>query len=426
MGWIEVHRRLARGEPRGAEGALGAALVPAAWLYGLGTAVRTWAYDWRLLPIRRLGPRWAVISVGGLAAGGTGKTPFAALLARRLRGAGLRPLLVAQGYGAPRRDPSARIISPGRMGRGLGEGWETAGEEAILLARLAPEVAVAVARRYEQAAGAAAGGELDPNVLVLDGGFQHRRLHQDVRFVVLDAARDPAHGRLLPRGDLREPYRALRRADWIVLHRTELGRHAEAWERQLDRAAPDRPRIRCENRYGQPYDLASQGPGERYAWADLIGKRLGVWTALGNPDAFIAGLERLGVRPVWQRLARDHAPFGRREAQELVQIAREKRVRAFLVTQKDAVKLETYVDHIPPVIVVPAEIAPVKADEARLAEFVRAFAQEHFQPAQPEAGTPPRQEAAAPQEAVAPRQQAAAPQEAVAPRLPAAPPAANS
>ncbi len=74
--------------------------------------------------------------------------------------------------------------------------------------------------------------------------------------------------------------------------------------------------------------------------------------------------------------------------QVLVQIAREKRVRAFLVTQKDAVKMEAYVSHIPPVIVVPAEVAPIKADERLLADFVRAFAQEHPQPAPRAASAP--------------------------------------
>jgi tetraacyldisaccharide 4'-kinase len=381
MGWIELHRRLARGEALGAEAALGAALVPASMLYGFGVGVRNWAYDWHLLPSRGLHPPWSVISVGGLAAGGAGKTPFAAALARRLRAAGLRPLIVSQGYGAPRRDRNARIISIGRMGRALAEGWETAGEEAILLARLAPEAAVAVAARYEDAARAVEGVELDPNVLVLDGGFQHRRLRQDVRMVVLDVSRDPTCARLLPRGDLREPWRALRRAHWIILHRTELCRDPAVWEQLLDRAAPGQPRIRCENRCGMPYALAAADPPQRFVWADLIGKRLGIWTALGNPEAFVAGLERLGVRPVWQRLARDHAPFGRRDADELVQAARERRVRAFLVTQKDAIKMETYIDHIPPVIVVPAEVVPVKGDEPLLGEFVRSFAQEHAGPA---------------------------------------------
>ncbi len=324
--------------------------------------------------MRRLGPRWTVISVGGLAAGGTGKTPFAAYLARRLRGAGLRPLLVSQGYGAPRRDRGARLISPGRMARGLAEGWETAGEEAILLARLAPEVPVAVAARFEDAPAAVEGMELAPGLLVLDGGFQRRRLHQDVRFVLLDTSRTPADARLLPRGDLREPWGALRRASWIVLNRAELCGDPAVWEDLLERHAPDRPRFWCQNRIGAPSLLSASGPAELQVWADLIGKRLGIWTALGHPEAFVRGLERLGVKPVWQRFARDHAPFGRREVDELVQVAREKRLRAFLVTRKDAVKMEAYVNHLPPVLVVPAEVAPDKEGEAALSEFVESMA----------------------------------------------------
>ncbi len=374
MSWIDTHRHLARGETRGAEGVLGCALVPLSALFGAGVAVRTWAYNWRLLPVHRLGAGWTVISVGALAAGGTGKTPFAAYLARRLRAAGLRPLLVSQGYGAPQRDRGARLISPGRMARGLAEGWETAGEEAVLLARLAPEVPVAVAARYEDAATVVGGMELAPRLLVMDGGFQHRHLHQDVRFVLLDAASHPAGAHLLPRGDLREPWGALRRASWIVLSRAELCPDRSAWEELIARRAPERPHFWCENRIGAPHLLSATQPAESQIWADLIGKRLGIWTALGHPEAFVRGLDRLGIRPVWQHYARDHAPFGRREVDELVRVAREKRLCAFLVTRKDAVKMEAYADRLPPVLVVPAEVVPDEEGAVALDEFVGSMA----------------------------------------------------
>ncbi len=377
MGWVETHRRLSRGEPRGGERLLSALLVPPAALFGAGARLRNLAFDLRLASVHRLPPPWTVVSVGALAAGGTGKTPFAALLASRLRAEGTRPLLVAQGYGAPRREKRARLLFAGSGGHEPAETWETAGEEAVLLTRLAPEVPVAVAARFGDAAKVAAAVEEAPDLLVLDGGFQHRSLHADHRFVMIDASRPPSRARLLPRGDLREPWSALRRADRLVLHRAELCPDRGVWEAFLDRKAVGKERIWCENRLQAPVERTARGSGRVWTWTDLLGKRLGLWTGLGHPEAFLQGLETMGVRPVWSRFARDHAVLDPRGAEALARIARERRLDAILVTQKDAIKIGHLVDRLPPILVVPASIGPVEGDRDRLERWVREIAERH-------------------------------------------------
>ena len=353
-----MHRRLDRGRPTGLEHVVAGLLYPFSLLYGAGVFMRNRAYDLRLLPTHAIEP--AVIGVGSLSAGGAGKTPFAALLAQMIRASGHHPLLVSRGYGAKQPLDEARLLSTGRGGFGLVEDWETAGEEAILLARLAPEVPVAIARRREDAYEIAKGGEVDPTVLILDGAFQYRRLRMDYNIVLVDCADPPRRARLLPLGDMREPWHALRRADHIILHRAELCREKDAWDHWIARCAGEKPVAWCENRLGFPRPLT---PGEGPGWPDLAGQRLGVWTGLGHPEAFLRGLETRGIRPHWTHCARDHAPFGHAQVDQFIQISRERRLRGILVTEKDAIKMETFADHLPPVYVVPASLALVRGGD---------------------------------------------------------------
>lgn len=358
LSWIETHRRLDRGRPQGWEHALAVLLYPCSLLFGAGVLLRNAAYDLRLLPTHAIEP--VVIGVGSLSAGGAGKTPFAAMLARMIRASGHHPLLVSRGYGAKYPSEEARLLSTGRGGYGLVEDWQTAGEEAVLLARLAPEVPVAISRRREDAYVISKGGEIDPTVLILDGAFQYRRLHMDYDIVLIDSADPPRRARLLPLGDMREPWHALRRADHIILHRAELCPDRDAWERWIRRCAGEKPVAWCENRLGLPRLLSGE---KTCGWADLAGQRLGMWTALGHPDAFLRGLEMRGIRPLWRQCPRDHAPFGHAEIDQLIQIGREQRLRGFLVTEKDAVKMEAFAEHLPPVYVVPATLSLVRGGD---------------------------------------------------------------
>jgi tetraacyldisaccharide 4'-kinase len=255
---------------------------------------------------------------------------------------------VTTGAGVPRRD------------------WKSVGEEAILLARLAPGIPVAVARRREEALDCFRAQDGVASLLVLDGGFQHRRLAADLALVTIDASRRPGSGRLLPWGDMREPWRELRRADAIVLHRSELCVDPEGWDTFLARIAPGAPRFWTRNVLGEVRSLQ----GEDRSWAGLRALRLGLWTALANPDALRTALEREGILPLAPCWERDHAPFDAGRAARLRSLARAERLDAILVTAKDAVKLEAWAAELPPVLVLHARFEFV-AGQAALDRLLR-------------------------------------------------------
>src|SRR5579862_2844206 len=175
---------------------------PLSAAYGGVAAARNALYDRRWLPVRTL--RGAVISVGNLSAGGSGKTPFVILLGELLKARGIRFDVLSRGYG--RKSRGVRLVDPA----GLPQDY---GDEPLLIARRLQVPVVVGEERNE--AGRFAEQKFGSQMHLLDDGFQHRRLHRDFDIVLVTP--EDARDRLLPAGRLREPLRSLRRADAVVL-----------------------------------------------------------------------------------------------------------------------------------------------------------------------------------------------------------------
>lgn len=213
-----LERRWQQGAVRGSGRLLDAALVPAELAYRAAVACYHRAYDagWRTAEAVGV----PVLSVGNVMVGGTGKTPVAAWLVDELRRRGAHPAILHGGYSAdePRLHrqwhPGVRVIS---------ERDRTAAAQRAL------------------AAGA--------TVLVLDDGFQHRRLARDVDLVLIPAEHWTPTPRLLPRGPWREPLRALARAHVIaVVRKTADVDTAKRVSAEVAALTPDRPVLRLRLR----------------------------------------------------------------------------------------------------------------------------------------------------------------------------------
>ena len=311
-----IEERLAR---RG--GAVELLRLPAA-LYAVAVRLRRAAYDRRLLPRAKLPV--PVVSVGNLTAGGTGKTPFAAWLVPELARRGFAPGILSRGYGAREGEPN---------------------DEARVLAELCPGVP------HVQDADRARGGRAlvarGVDVVVLDDGFQHRRLARDLDLVLVDATQPwglPATGpragaaggpravrALLPRGLLREPPSSLARADAIVVTRCDAvpARELDGLDEELAEAAPGVPRVHAgfAARAIRGEDGRAE-PLERWR-----GREVDLASAIGNPRAFEALVRASGLRVGEHRAFPDHHAYVRADLAGLGER------RPLLVTHKDAVKL---------------------------------------------------------------------------------------
>lgn len=261
-------------------------------------------------------PPIPVVSVGNLTVGGTGKTPTVVLLARWFRERGYRVAILSRGYGAGAdgRNDEAREL-------------ETKLDDVPHLQN--PDRVASAAIAVE---------ELDMQVLLLDDGFQHRRIGRRLDIVLLDATNPFGYNHWLPRGLLRESPRSLRRAQVVMLTRCNLvstQRLAEIRTR-VQRFAPNAAWVETEHR---PTRLKN-ATGKLQSIESLSGKRCLAFCAIGNPDGFFETVKQCGVELIDTRTFPDHHSFTGEDMTSLVEaVRRRSNVDMFLCTGKDLAKL---------------------------------------------------------------------------------------
>ena len=345
---------------------------PAGYLYGLGRSVHRAARIWR--PGGRKALPVPVICVGNLTVGGTGKTPFVRLMAETLSAMGRRPAIVSRGYGARVHLNGPVVVSDGTR---VYSTPSEAGDEPRLLAEQCSGVPVII-HPDRAAAGRLAIQQFDPDVILLDDGFQHDRLARDLDLVLWDLRDDPDRTPLLPAGRLRERPGALRRADAIILtHAEYLAPEEREGRRQqtvaaLKRHAPAVPIFEAETVVAGFRRLSGRvGPhAEPPAEADgpwpWTGRPVILVSALARPQGLESLARQTGGRVVRHFAYFDHHEYGpadvdawRRLRDEEQQAGRE--APLILTTAKDGVKLQ----HLPmfglPVIVVEIEMRVLDA-----------------------------------------------------------------
>jgi tetraacyldisaccharide 4'-kinase len=278
--------------------------------YACAMRLRNWAYAVGLA--KSYAAETPVICVGNITTGGTGKTPMVAWVVRQLRLLGRQPAILTRGYKA----------TGGKS------------DEAELLKNLtAAEVVVNPDRRAGAAAAVAAGAD----VLVMDDGFQHRRLRRDLDIVLIDATRPFGYGACLPAGRLREPLCGLRRAGAIVITRGDQvssDRLADLRDR-LQRLAPQATLAVATHK---PTGIIDEA-GQTQPADSLVGRRVMLFCGLGNPEAFTRSAEALGAQIVGSCALADHVEYTPAVVRRICEAGRKAQAQILLTTQKDGVKV---------------------------------------------------------------------------------------
>ncbi|MFV2006102.1 MAG: tetraacyldisaccharide 4'-kinase [Longimicrobiales bacterium] len=298
-----------RGEA-GAAGSIASALtLPAAAAYRGVTTLRNLAFDRGLLGAAQADV--PVISIGNLTVGGTGKTPFSGWVVKELLADGRTPALLCRGYGS---------------------------DEPLLHERWNPDAQVIT--RADRPAGAREAVRKGADIIVLDDGFQHRRLQRDLD-IVLVAHPQGIRGRLLPRGPFREGVRALNRADTVILvHKGASVDAMDALARSVADVRPDLPRLQLCFAPGSWYSLDGQ-EAERPAMADLLGV-----TSVADPDALGPFITASTGATVSVKAYPDHHEYSEADVRAITDAAAG---RTIVTTEKDSVKLVRFTHLLPDV-----------------------------------------------------------------------------
>ncbi|MCF7797657.1 MAG: tetraacyldisaccharide 4'-kinase [Lentisphaeria bacterium] len=276
------------------------------------TMLRNRLYDWRFLKIKRVPA--VVISVGNLSVGGSGKTLLVEALARMLTAEGFRVGIASRGY--RRRSKGLQVVSDGEK---VLLSAQEAGDEPFLLAQNLAGVPVMVGADKRDV-GNALCERFGVEVILLDDGFQHRRLHRDLDVVILNRLPENM-GHLLPWGNLRESRRGLQRADVIFYAKLPSGEESRVSE-------SDNLRFTVADRL-----RSTESPGLN--GDDLSGEKIGAFCGLGQPWHFFRTLAQAGISPVVELTFPDHCAYGDADRARIVHA----RVNRWVTTQKDFVKL---------------------------------------------------------------------------------------
>jgi len=316
----QTYRNIISGQARG----LGAAIARLSlrglsWPYGAVVRVRNGLYSRGWLAAHAA--EVPVISVGNLTAGGTGKTPLVAWLAKYLQGKNLRVAILTRGYKA------------GRVGHAHHQ--ETVGmahattDEPAELAAMCPGAPVVI--EPDRVAGAAEA------VRNHGTGFQHRRLARDLDIVTVDATLPFGYGKLLPAGLLREPLGGLARAHAVVLTRCDqvtdderlrIEEHLRRINNKLVIATSVHAPVGV--RMGQDNDINLQ---------ELRNKRVFGFCGIGNPKAFFDTLQRLGCVLVGSHGFDDHYRYTDPCLRQIHEQAKQCGAELVVTTQKDWTKI---------------------------------------------------------------------------------------
>lgn len=286
-------------------------LWPLAALYWAVTAARRFSYRHGLL--QRVALERPVVVVGNVTVGGTGKTPVAAWLARRLAQRGLRVGVVLRGYGGAHRGGPKTV--------GLSDNPTVVGDEALLHVRRGAHVVVIGSDRAAAASLAVSHGA---EIIVADDGLQHLRLARDYEIAVVDGSRGLGNGWVLPAGPLRETAARLESVNAVIATDKAGARVRDAFPFDVRNPL----RVQAQLVLGEAVNLVT---AERRPLVQFQSRRnLHAIAAVGHPASFFAGLQRAGLEFVPHALP-DHAAM---DPQALPFPAD----TTVLMTEKDAVK----------------------------------------------------------------------------------------
>ncbi len=281
-------------------------------LYKSALALRHKAYQSHFLPIKKVPA--VVISIGNIAAGGVGKTPLVHFLANQLAER-FSVAILSRGYRSraeKQKEPVRALPSMDAL---------EVGDEPLWLAQKLPQVQVWVGRDRVQSAEKAV--QSGAEVVILDDGFQHRRLHRDMEVVVISGEDPLSSGYFLPRGYLRDFPSRLSSATLLAV----MGPVGSDFKAQI-----------------KPFFEGPSVVFERKTTLALQGKKVALFCAIANPHRFIQQVKSTGAEVLSSLIKPDHDSFS---LEEIEMLAEQSKAELLVCTEKDFVKVSTLQTSIP-------------------------------------------------------------------------------
>lgn len=303
-------------------------LFPLVFIYTFFIYIRNRLYDLKILKTCQV--RNPVISVGNIQIGGTGKTPMVEYLSGLLSDAGIQIVILSRGY----RRKSKKPILVDHHNRGLLTP-ALIGDEPFQLLQNLPGIIIGIdADRCRMAK--IVENKYPEAVILLDDGFQHRKIKRDLDIVLIDPDRWSGFPLLFPATFFRDVKSSLKRADLFVINqrRSRNARYSDIPETIGKRYG------KAEVRAGLiPVELVSARDQRGIHIKKLRGKNIAAFAGIGNPSRFFDMLKSEGARLVYMKRFPDHHFYTQTELEKIGNISLERNAEFIVTTQKDTVKI---------------------------------------------------------------------------------------
>ncbi len=289
-------------------------------LYAITIRIRFFFYNAGIFKTRQLPCK--VISIGNITIGGSGKTPMAIHLADALTKKGKKVIVISRGYKS-----KTKVLDIVSDGKNIFLNPDEAGDEPFLIAKKTKNIPVLIGKdRYE--AGLFAIDRFQPDIIILDDGFQHIKLKRDKDIVLIDSIRGFGNGHLLPRGILREPMNSLKRATHILVNGSEdkISMQASAFS------------LKPGFFKYKPSGFVNLADDTIIEPDKLKNKNILAFAGIANPVSFFKTLEGMGIAIKEKMIFPDHHKYNIEDIEKIKTRANE--IDCFITTEKDGVKIK--------------------------------------------------------------------------------------
>lgn len=306
-----------------------ALLLLLSWIYALGVGIRYALYSMRILKGKKLPVK--IICIGNLTTGGTGKTSAVVWAARELHREGRRIAILSRGYGRTSLSKEVSVLADGKA-----PSWQETGDEPWMMHQMLKNLGIPILVCPDRVKSAEIALKyFQSEVLLMDDGFQHLRIKRSLDIVCINATDPFGGGSLLPLGNLREPRRALKRADAVLLtHAERLSKEEKAAvKNEILRVAP---RLEIIEAAHSPLGFLSLRDQKHSSLSRLKGQEAAALSGIATPGIFEDQLKSLGIQLVQVWRYPDHHPYGLEEMRTLQRLKGE---LPLITTLKDAPRL---------------------------------------------------------------------------------------
>ena len=320
-------------------------LIPISYLYQFLQNIHKAAYRYRI--IKQKGFSKKIVSVGNLTVGGTGKTPFVIFLVNFLKRADKKIVVVSRGY---KRKGKNRLVDI----RDKGDEIESGDEPWLIGKRTA--VPVVVSRDKKEGLSYAI-EKYEPDIIILDDGFQSFSIERDVDILLLDASDNFMDSMVLPAGKLREPLDAIKRADIVVITRCNQAKDNQIRkiERLVRRYSSAIPLFLS---FHNPLSFVKIPENETVNLYNLKRKRILSISSIGNNKSFLLTLKSSGLNVIHSESYLDHHSYSMRDIKRIKRLVDEHTIDAIVTTEKDLYSIKDYVTKLPvPLYSLPIELS---------------------------------------------------------------------